>query len=276
LYHLGYKNFSSNKGKNSMRINLEMNEELYNTITSIKQAEENIGGLSNTSKMPALSTGISVDHCDNGSVLIEVDGSACFGCYADGGRYNMPNVKDALAKRFDKYKENSELWICSIVYILRNSKLMQRVPFFRWFDSGDLIDFDHLIAIYTVVANTPTISHWLPSKEWNLIKMVSTLPNLVTRLSSPFKNKPFKPNHTPTHSVVLTQAEFDRTIDKADETGIFYCPAYSQDGECKDCRACWNPEIECVAYRFHGSKKHGNSKMLLDIEKITSSQGYRI
>ena len=54
------------------------------------------------------------------------------------------------------------------------------------------------------------------------------------------------------------------------------CPAPEQNNECKDCRACWNPEIECVAYRFHGSKKHGNSKMLLDIEKITSSQGYRI
>jgi len=261
-----------------MRINLEMNQELYDTITSIKQAEDNIGGLSNTSKMPALSTGISVVHCDTGSVLIVVDGSACFGCYADGGRYNMPNVKEALAKRFDKYKENPELWVCSIVYILRNSKLMQRVPFFRWFDSGDLIDLDHLIAIYKVAVNTPNISHWLPSKEWNLIKMTKfwNVSNLVIRLSSPFKNKPFKPNQYNNSSVVLTQAEFDRTIDKADDTGIFYCPAYSQDGECKDCRACWNPDIECVAYRFHGSRKHGNSKMLLDIEKITSSQGYRI
>jgi len=268
-----------------MRINLEMNQELYDTITSIKQAEKNIGGLSNTSKMPALSTGISVEHCDTGSVLIEVDGSACFGCYADGGRYNMPNVQLALAERFDKYKENSELWVCSIVYILRNSKLMQRVPFFRWFDSGDLVDLNHLIAIYTVVANTPNISHWLPSKEWNLIKVTKfwevlsgQIPNLVIRLSSPFKNKPFKPNQYNNSSVVLTQAEFDRTIDKADETGIFYCPASSQDGECKDCRACWYPDIECVAYRFHGSKKYGNSKMLLDIDKITSSRdgGYRI
>jgi hypothetical protein len=76
LYHLGYKNFSSEKGKIPMRINLEMDAELYQTITSIKQAEKNIGGLSNTSKMPALSTSISIEHCNAGSVLIEIEGSA--------------------------------------------------------------------------------------------------------------------------------------------------------------------------------------------------------
>jgi hypothetical protein len=266
-----------------MRISLEMDAELYQTITSIKQAEENIGGLSNTSKMPALSTSISIEHCNTGSVLIEIEGSACFGCYADGGRYNMPNVKLALAERFDKYNENPELWVCSIVYILRHSKLMQRVPFFRWFDAGDIINFDHLVSIYKVVANTPDINHWLPTKEWQLVKMVSTLSNLVVRLSSPFKNKPFKPisHRTQTlpenarhHSVVLTQVEYDRTFDMADDMGMYYCPAHSQDGECQDCRACWDPSIECIAYRYHGSNKHGTSNLSLDVDKILSNRGY--
>ena len=65
-------------------------------VQTIKQANENIGGLSNAGKMPALSWNIPVEYCDTGSILIDVDGSACFGCYADAGRYKFSNVQNAL------------------------------------------------------------------------------------------------------------------------------------------------------------------------------------
>ena len=29
------------------------------------------------------------------------------------------------------------------------------------------------------------------------------------------------------------------------------CPAYKQDGECKDCRACWSRSIKQVSYKEH-------------------------
>ena len=136
-------------------------------ITTIKQANQNIGGLSDAGKMPALSWNIPVEYCDTGSVLIEVEGSACFGCYADAGSYKFSNVKNALENRFQKYLENRQLWVESVVFILNNSKLMQRVPFFRWFDAGDIIDLQHLMDIYEIARRTPKISHWLPTKNGN-------------------------------------------------------------------------------------------------------------
>ena len=142
-------------------------------ITTIKQANQNIGGLSDAGKMPALSWNIPVEYCDTGSVLIEVEGSACFGCYADAGRYKFSNVKNALENRFQKYLENRQLWVESVVFILNNSKLMQRVPFFRWFDAGDIIDLQHLMDIYQVARNTPHITHWLPTKELKWYKRLN-------------------------------------------------------------------------------------------------------
>lgn len=237
-------------------------------VNTIKQANENIGGLSDAGKMPALSWNIPVEYCDTGSVLIEVEGSACFGCYADNGRYKFSNVKNALENRYQKYLSNRKLWVESVVFILNNSKLMQRVPFFRWFDAGDIIDLQHLSDIYDICRKTPHINHWLPTKEWQHKKQFVNKPeNLTIRVSSPFKNKPFKPNQHQTHSVVLTKDEFSLHKDNK-ESGIYFCPSGSQGGQCQECRACWNENIECIAYEYHGAKANGKSKNLLHIEKI--------
>jgi hypothetical protein len=29
------------------------------------------------------------------------------------------------------------------------------------------------------------------------------------------------------------------------------CPAYKQDGECKDCRSCWSRKVKQVSYKEH-------------------------
>ena len=29
------------------------------------------------------------------------------------------------------------------------------------------------------------------------------------------------------------------------------CPAYKQDGECKDCRSCWSRSVKQVSYKEH-------------------------
>jgi len=237
--------------------------------TTIKQAEENIGGLSNAQKMPALSWNIPVEYCDTGSKLITVDGSACFGCYADASRYKWSNVKDALEHHFNKYLENRRLWVESVIYLLNNKKIMQDVPFFRWFDAGDIIDLDHLYDIYRVAIRTPQIKHWLPTKEWKFKEHFILAPdNLVVRVSAPFKNRPFKSGVHGNHSVVLTQKEFDDTMGTASQTGINYCPAYLQQGQCKDCRTCWDSEAEIVAYRYHGKKSDGMSTNLLQIDNL--------
>ena len=49
---------------------------------NIKQLEKKIGTLSNTSKMPAYSWGISAYKCNVGSLLVKINGTVCHKCYA--------------------------------------------------------------------------------------------------------------------------------------------------------------------------------------------------
>ena len=59
------------------------------------QALEVVGGLTATSKMPEESFSLSARDCITGAKLHNVPDSVCAKCYALGGMYNFPVVKDA-------------------------------------------------------------------------------------------------------------------------------------------------------------------------------------
>ena len=56
----------------------------------LKDLQNEIGTLSNTSKMPAYSFGISAFKCKVGSRLAKIKGTTCYKCYALTGFYRMP------------------------------------------------------------------------------------------------------------------------------------------------------------------------------------------
>ena len=53
-----------------------------------------------------------------------------------------------------------------------------------------------------------------------------------------------------------------------DSDKIWFCPSHLQDGQCKDCRACWDLDVECIAYKYHGKKSDGMSTNLLQVETL--------
>ena len=64
-----------------------------------KEAERITGGLSTPGKMPEGSYNLPASACQTGAKLREIPGTPCYKCYAFKGRYNFPNVKDALQRR---------------------------------------------------------------------------------------------------------------------------------------------------------------------------------
>ena len=108
---------------------------------------------------------------------------------------------------------------------------------FRWHDSGDVQDLDHLQKIYEVCRLTPTKKHWMPTREaWIKDHLQDKPNNLVIRFSAPMVNQR-APASWPNSSEVV-------------DSGAS-CPAASQDNECRDCRACWDPKIKTVSYGKH-------------------------
>lgn len=213
---------------------------------SVKDATIVVGGLSRPSKMPWLGWSISAKKCNVGGKLAKVPGSVCHTCYALKGRYLFGNVQNALDRRHEA--SLSPLFVPAFIYLLNEKS--KNVPaakrFFRWFDSGDLQSLDMLHDINTIARYTPTIQHWLPTKESTIcrdFKKGSGLPspNLTIRISAAMMDDT-PPTWWPNGSEVFT---------KKPSKNAQQCPAPSQNNACANCRSCWDKDITLISYHAH-------------------------
>ena len=148
-----------------------------------KEANKITGGLSKPSKMPGPAYNLPAVACITGAKLVKIPGSVCAGCYALKGRYRFKNVQDALQRRLQAI--TGPRWVEAMTTLIKKEK------FFRWHDSGDIQCLEHLLNIFKVCRATPNTSHWLPTREAQIIKQVKpeVVPaNLIKRFSQR-KNK---------------------------------------------------------------------------------------
>jgi len=204
-----------------------------------KEAKAITGGLSAPGKMPEGSYNLPAVACITGAKLREVPGTPCYGCYAFKGRYNFPNVKDALSRRLDSLTHPQ--WIEAMAVLIKGKK------FFRWHDSGDLQSVQHLINIFEVCKLTPDTMHWLPTQERKFLPLnTDSIPkNLLIRLSNA-KNDT-KPGTAWDHWSTVVSHQ-DAPIYGATR---HLCPAPDQGNVCGSCRACWSKDVKEVQYRIH-------------------------
>ena len=197
-----------------------------------KEALKIIGGsLSKPSKMPGWSIGLPAKECKTGGKLQAVPGSVCFDCYALKGCYVFKVVQDAQYRRLAAIKH--PLWVGAMAHLINSKK----ANVFRWHDSGDVQDEEHLIKIFAVCKLTPKIKHWLPTREaWIKAFLPECPENLVIRFSAPMIDQK-APASWPNSSEVVTAGAT--------------CPAAQQDNECRDCRACWDSNIKTIKYGKH-------------------------
>lgn len=202
---------------------------------TLKESFEIIGGLSKTSKLPCHSWGLSTGLCKTGGKLKNIKDSPCAICYAAKGRYRFKQVSEAQ-KRREKNIEHPR-WVEAMVTCLKHT-IPIGVPYFRWFDSGDLQSEAMLQNIIEVANQLPTVNFWLPTQEIKMVQkhLVNNAlpPNLVIRYSSPRINKPIQ---TYPNSYVATENAL--------------CPAPVQNGQCLECRACWDKNVKTVSYLKH-------------------------
>lgn len=174
------------------------------------------------------------------------DGSlvdACKGCYATTGNYNYPNVKAPRIHNREDWKRDT--WVQDMVQALDSSR------YFRWFDSGDMYDLSLANKILAVMQLTPWCKHWLPTRMHKFIKFQHTidamieLPNVVVRFSSDSVQGETIPGFT-------TSTIFSSEDQLPDNATI--CKAYEHEGKCNGCRACYNKDVQVIAYKSHGVK----------------------
>jgi hypothetical protein len=75
---------------------------------------------------------------------VTVKGSTCEGCYALKGCYVFKVVQDAQYRRLNSIKHTH--WVAAMSQLINSKKS----KYFRWHDSGDVQDLEHLEKIYNV------------------------------------------------------------------------------------------------------------------------------
>jgi hypothetical protein len=141
---------------------------------------------------------------------------------------------EAIAKPF---------WVEAMVTAIKH---YEKSGFFRWHDSGDVQDIEHLAKICEIAKRLPRISFWLPTKENPIVSAFvragNVFPkNLVVRLSAYILEA--KPAIGYLHRLGV--------VGSAVSKENFTCPASKQGNECKDCRLCWNKKTLIVTYHYH-------------------------
>lgn len=224
----------------------------------ITEALSIIGGLSKPSKMPWFSWSISATLCKTGSKLHKVPNSTCHDCYALKGNYRFSNVKQAHERRLLGLKNDkfASSFIAVLTSLYNKSKTYRSLPNgttikenrFRWHDSGDLQDTEHLNKIVSIAHGTPFIIHWLPTREIGIVNTwLKQNPdgfpeNLIVRISAVMVGSIFS-----SPPLGLTTS----TVGVDDDPTILQCPAPLQDGKCNNCFNCWDKTKQTVNYKQH-------------------------
>lgn len=199
----------------------------------IKDATAIVGGVSTPNKMPGHAIGLPAMECNVGGKLRKIAGSICHGCYAMKNNYLWDNVQKAQYRRLAALDHPQ--WVEAMTVLCRRDK------YFRWHDSGDIQSIKHLMNIFDVCEATPETKHWIPTKEKKKVNIVlrnrPKPKNLVIRLSD---------------AMVDSEASgFSHTSGVTTDPKKATCPAYKNDGQCGNCRKCWNPRVKRVVYLKH-------------------------
>lgn len=217
-------------------------------------AQSICGSLTSTSKMPCKSLDLPTEACQTGYRMAQIEGSICSKCYANKGFYAayQNTIKPAQFARLDainqalENSENSKLWISGMVSLIGSDK------YFRWHSSGDLQNVHHLSLIVHVAMATPNTMHWLPTREYAMVKHwidvfgAHCLPkNLIIRLSAMYPDVPVKipASLQGIENITVSNVHTDKPMH-----GI-KCQAPDNGGACGECRACWTNKP--VSYALH-------------------------
>ena len=224
------------------------------TITTLKSAKEFANISLGNSKMPGTTFAQDSFACKVGDKLAKVEGSVCSSCYARKIQKLRPSVNQGWKANLEKARtwlnKNPSQWVAACKFQIERAANKSGENFHRWFDSGDLDSVEQLAAIVQVATATPSINHWLPTREAGIVKRFKAnggkIPsNLVIRVSATMiGDKPIAGHETTSTVHRKGQVVFGHE-----------CPASKQGNSCSghigDCRACWNPSVKNISYPKH-------------------------
>ena len=216
------------------------------------QAHAIHGGLTQTTKMPCQSYSLPTIACVTGFKMRAIAGSICSDCYAEKGNYRKysNNIEPAQHARLESIAmaiadpEYRAAWIQAMIISIGDD------DYFRFHDSGDIQNIEHLELYAELARAMPKCKFWLPTREYSIVAAFTAqfdVPdNLIIRLSAMFTDRPVVVPKTLQNvkGIAVSNVHSVKPIGTQ-------CNAPKQNGECRTCRACWNRKVAAVSYSIH-------------------------
>ena len=235
-------------------------------ISTLKEAHAIAGSIGKPSKMPCNSYGLPAKNasfvpsvcldkgwdippsygCSVGKLLGRVKGTTCYNCYAsERGNYTYPDVHIGQTKRLVGVYDRPR-WKYAMLKLIQHYADKEDKQYFRWLDSGDLVDKQMLLDIIWIAEQLPDINFWLPTQERKILHQVFSFDKIVKpdNLSIRVYNV-WVDIHIP-----YNRFDFIGSTSVSTE-GKHTCKSDQFDNTCGDCRDCWDTSINHVIYKEH-------------------------
>lgn len=156
------------------------------------------------------------------------------GCYARKGNWLFKNVQTSLQNNLNDFINDRNKFFNDIINFINNDDVIYK--FFRWFSSGDIVNYDFLLGMVEVAKKCPDTKFLCFTKKFDLVNLFLDFNELPENLRIVFSgwNKAFKIDNP--HNLPTTYVYFKDSSQNAD-IPEFAIPC---TGSCKSCKACWN------------------------------------
>jgi hypothetical protein len=172
------------------------------------------------------------------------------GCYCMKGRQAMCNVVAAYVRNLMIYNNNHDDFWEQVKFKIKHNPL----PLFRWFDAGDILDYEFFCGMVELAKAFPNIRFMSFTKKYDIVnEWLATngdLPNNLNIIFSAWHigwkvNNPF--------GMPVAYVDFkDQTLNPQFPKGITGCPNQSDKTiTCSMCQKCWNKKVKSVVFKQH-------------------------
>lgn len=169
------------------------------------------------------------------------------GCYATKGCQQFAKVQAAYYRNFRIYNDNPDNFFEQVYYKIKFANL----PKVRWFDSGDIPEYDFFVRMVELCKKTPDLKHMAFTKKYEIVNEYidknGKLPDNLNVVFSAWHKLWNVPNP---HGLAIAYVDFnDKSLNPEIPKNAFVCPG--RESTCSACGACWNKKLKAVVFKQH-------------------------
>ena len=172
------------------------------------------------------------------------------GCYCLKGRQTICKVVAAYVRNLKIYNNDPDDFWEQVRFKIKHNPL----PLFRWFDAGDILNYEFFCGMVELANAFPNIRFMSFTKQYDIVnEWIATNGDLPDNLNIVFSawhigwkvNNPF--------DMPVAYVDFkDQTLNPQFPKGSTRCPNQSDNTiTCSMCQKCWNKKVKSVVFKQH-------------------------